>query len=112
MNIYTRKMIESGVAKRIVRAALAAKLVVSVHDGESWPVIRSDKFTDIVKALFSVDQESIVLRHASGEYVGSVLLVYGNDGFDVIADHTDSPEMSALLRDAVSYIDQCVFAHC
>jgi hypothetical protein len=112
MNIATRQMIERGVIKRSVRAALDAGHVISVHDGGETTVFGSRSFAEIVRATMTTDEDSLRIRAADGRRVGAVFLVYGNDGFDVIADHTDTPEMAELLRDAEAYARHAEFHYC
>ncbi len=47
--------------------------------------------------MFSVDDETLIVRK-NGKRFGSVYLVYGSDGADVIADH--SMTLDALMTNA------------
>ena len=88
--------IELTLARRVIRKALSAGYLVSVCDGEEYPVKRSTKFGEIDKALASTDSDVLVIRAATGDRLGSVLLVWGN-GEDVVSDYTDKPEIAALV---------------
>lgn len=103
--IRTRILIERAIIRRAVRDILAAHdgaYCISVYDGEEYPVKRSRDLDKIMADIGQCDEESLIVRHAddSGSKVGSIYLVYGNGGWDVIADHTDSPLMRELLTDA------------
>ena len=83
MNEAERKIIE-----RIVRAALADGLKVSVHDGEEFPVKRSRDFDKIMAGLGHCEEEALHLRNNIGEeWVGTIYLVYGNDPDEVVSNY-------------------------
>lgn len=98
---------ETLVLKRLIRAALRAGCVVSVNDGEEWTLKRSDDAKAIFGALRSTDGDMIRLRGArSGETVGNIWLVYGNDGWDVVADYTDNEAMETILQPVFTFADR------
>jgi hypothetical protein len=72
----------------LVKACLDRGFAVSVNDGEEWVVKRSTDKATILAALFSTDEDQIVIRDASGARAGWFHLIYGNDGYDVVADYT------------------------
>lgn len=86
---------EGRIARKLVQHALASGYAVSVYDGEAWALKRSRKLADIMGALFSTDDDTLVFRDAEGARVGSVNLVYGNDGYDVISDY-GAPDLDAF----------------
>ena len=112
MNIATRQMIEKGIAKRVVRAAIEAGYTVSLWDGGEWAVKRSSKLPEVIRAMFTVDEESLEFRNAEGGLIGTVWMVYGNDGFDAINDSTATETMEKLLRDADEYARHAEFTYC
>lgn len=112
MNISTRQMIEKGIAKRVVRAAIEAGFTVSLHDGGEYTVKRSRKLSEVVGAMFTVDEESLEIRDSEGGLIGTVWFVYGNDGFDAINDYTATETMEKLLRDADEYARHAEFTYC
>ena len=112
MNISTRQMIEKGIAKRVVRAAIEAGYTVSLWDGGEWTVKRSSKLPEVIRAMFTVDEESLEFRNAEGGLIGTVWMVYGNDGFDAISDHTATDTMERLLVDANKYAESMEFTFC
>jgi hypothetical protein len=112
MNISTRQMIEKGIAKRVVRSAIEAGFTVSLYDGGEYTVKRSSKLSEIVGAMFTVDEESLEIRDSEGGLIGTVWMVYGNDGFDAINDFTATETMEKLLSDADEYARQAEFTYC
>ena len=91
---------EKRVVRRLVKAALDRGYTVSVHDGEEWPVRKSDSVVEIMAALGATDMERLLLRSADGTRIGSILLVYGNSPEEVIADHTDNELIQGLVLKA------------
>ncbi|MDP2047578.1 MAG: hypothetical protein Q8K33_01610 [Cypionkella sp.] len=87
----------------IIASALREGLVISVYDGEEWTVKCSADREAITAAIGTTDETRLALRRpvdGKFEIIGGVFLVHGNDGYDVIADHTDTPAMAAILADA------------
>lgn len=112
--IRTRILIERAIIRRAVRDILAAHdgaYCISVSDGEAWPVKRSRDLDTIMADIGQCDEESIRIRRVadpvgSGPSCGNVYFVYGNDGWDVIADHTDSLLVTELLAGASELADE------
>ena len=93
---------ERGVATRLVRAAIHAGYTVSVYDGEEYTVKRSRKERQILEALASTEEDTLVIRDSTGERIGALMLIWGNDatGEELIADHTDNAAIEALANAA------------
>ena len=93
---------ETATARRLVLAALEAGHLVSVFDGEAFPVKRSVTLSEIMRNLGQADEEWVHIRDCTGERVGSFFLVWGNapDGSELIADHTDNAQCRALYSAA------------
>lgn len=111
--IRQRILIERAIIRRAVRDILDAhdgNYCISVSDGESWPVKRSRDLDAIMANIGACDEESIRIRHtddpAGTVSSGNLYFVYGNDGWDVIADHTDSPLVHELLKGANDLADE------
>jgi hypothetical protein len=51
------------------------------------------------------DEEYLIFYYG-GSKIGWVQLVYGNTGFDVVCDHTQSTEMERLLSRAMALADK------
>lgn len=64
---------------------------VSVHDGEELVLRGSQDISEIMGAIMTTDEDALIVREAlTGKLFGQIMLVYGNDGFDVISDHSGS----------------------
>ena len=115
MNLETRINIEKQIAFACVDAILAAELRISVFDGEAFALTKSKDAQAIKAALFSTDDDTLYVWrptdviHANGKrvysQVGFISLVYGNDGYDVISDHTTG-ELERILKPAFDLADQ------
>lgn len=105
MNVEQRMKIEKAIIATLVESAIAKGYNLSVCDGEAWPLKRSTSVADVMAALFSTDEETIAIR-IDRELVGFVALIYGNDGYDVIADHTDTEEMRIVIDAATLLADE------
>lgn len=90
---------EKSVAAALVDAALSRGLTVSVCDGEAYPVKRSTDRAAILAALWSTDEDRLILRR-DGALVGWILLVWGNeaDGSDLVADYSDNEATQAIVN--------------
>lgn len=92
--------IEMRIARRIVREALKAGYNVSVVDGEELVVERSTKQRAIMAALRTTDYDYLHINQIDdGRRIGFVMLVWG-EGEDVVADHSDTMAMNALMERA------------
>jgi hypothetical protein len=76
----------------LIKACIARGLQVSINDGEETVVTRSQRYHHILKAMYSTE-EDVLSVHLPDEIgaCGWFRLIYGNDGYDVIADHSDNP---------------------
>ena len=108
--MISRKKIEefeTAIIRTLVEDALDRGYVVRHNDGEDWTALASltehttkEKETKaIMDEIRATDEESLHFWGPNGK-IGSVLLVYGNDGYDVIADHTATDEMDELVSGA------------
>jgi len=91
---------ERAVISKMISDALALGYVVSIWEGEGWAIKRSADKAAILAACASTDSDNFIFRDASGERVGAVLVVYGNDAGETIADNTDNEAINALLKGA------------
>ena len=94
---------ERTVARKLVRAALAAKCAIDVNDGEEWTVYRATMWTPVSRALATTGEDTLRLRAADGNYAGSFNLIWGNadDGSELISDHTDNALCNSLWAQAM-----------
>ena len=105
MNIETRKRIERAIVGKIIGMALAADYSVSIWNGGDEPEIEmATDYQRIIDALFLTDEETITLHTPGGKRAGMIFFVYGNDGYDVIADY--STNLEEFLQPALELADQ------
>lgn len=115
--IRLRILLERAVIRKAVHDILAAKpeggrYVVSVYDGEEIAVLHSTDLLAVMAEIGACDEEYLHLYFKPDtasvpmRRVGWAMLVYGNDGWDVIADHTDTPAMEDLLAGASQLGDE------
>lgn len=91
--------IENAITREAVEGILSFGFSISVFDGEGYALKRSRNAEKIVAALHSTDEDYL---HAfdGDRMAGWVHFIYGNDGYDVIADYTIS--LSSALAAANS----------
>jgi hypothetical protein len=106
MNLQKRISIEKEIATKIVDDALALNYTISVNACEEWTVKRSKNRKEILDALMTTDDDTLVFRDMNGNKIGWVWLVYGNDGYDVVCDYTDNIETCELLAGADALSDK------
>jgi hypothetical protein len=104
-----RIALERRIVGMIVQDAIAQGYAVTVEDEEDIALTMSRDFDAIMENAMAV--EVVALHFLKDEEddgfrrIGAVYLVYGNDGFDVIADHTDNKETRAIIRRAEAYAE-------
>ena len=103
LSVDERKAVEKRIASAVIRSGLDAGFAITVNDGEGFPVERSTDHDEILAAMFSVDEEHLEF-FKDGQRVGWVFFVYGNDGWDVICDHTLN--LSDILEEANRIADE------
>lgn len=102
---YTKHLTDSEqkIVARLVDVILATGYVISVYDGEAYPLTRSKSRTDILNNLGATEEEAILIRDHTGARVGVVQLVYGNEPGVVISDHSGGIVMNVLLAPVFEY---------
>lgn len=98
-NVKNRIALERRIVSRIVKDAIDLGYTISVFDGESYPIQGSADYRAVMRSAFSTDEDTLIFRE-QGRRIGSVYLVYGNDGYDVVANYTDNPEVEKILHRA------------
>ena len=93
---------EARVARKLVKAALARELSISVNDGEETTVKRSRDYRAIVDAMATTGEDYLTMYAPTGDRVGTFVLIYGNDesGEELISDHTDNDICGNMYRAA------------
>lgn len=105
--LNTRIKEETKVVRKIVERAIRLGHMVSVYDGEEYPVKRSTNKALIMVNVYATDMDKLYFRNAkTGESVGCVLLVYGNSASEVMADWSDNEATNDILADAKEYCDK------
>ena len=107
---------ERAIIKTIIEDALEMGYTVSHNDGESMTTsarvddltTKEDAVSKLLKEIQACDEEYLYF-HKNGRAIGFVLLVYGNDGYDVVADHTDSVEIDEILKGANELADSFAY---
>jgi hypothetical protein len=103
INNKKRREIELAIARQVILDLLADGYSISLHDGEDIVVSSSTVCTDILNAMFSVDEETLLAHTSDGNY-RMVQFVYGNDGYDVVSDYSVSLEKT--LKNSRKLADQ------
>lgn len=104
--IRARILIERAIVRRAVQDIVNAGYKVRVHDGESWATALQTDLDKVMDEVGECDEEKLYVWEPSqeqgkdGKYVGSIYLVYGNDGWAVLCDYTASERMEGLLAGA------------
>jgi replicative superfamily II helicase len=101
MNIETRTKIEKRIVHKIVRDALKMGYSISVDDeGDEYALKESTDIKKIMDALMNTETNNLVFHEISGKPVGEVCFVYGNSGYDVIADYINNADTNAIITGA------------
>lgn len=90
--VAARQAIEREIVTKVVDDALAAGYGISINNGgDDDEIVNSRDREAILKELFATDEEYLYL-HENGKKIGTIFLVYGNDGWDVICDYSSKLE--------------------
>lgn len=103
-----RMTTEGKVVRKAIEAIIAAGFTCDLNDGEETTVKRSTSVNEVIQAAFTTDEDYLIARDATGKKVGTVYLVYGNDGHDVICDYSVSLE--DVIAPVNEYADQLALA--
>lgn len=97
--VRVRQLIERAIIRRAVADILAVQAedgpayTINVYDGEDTALAHSRDQEAIMAAIMSTDEDHLVVQRAPTPgsdrrlHFGNVMLVYGNDGWDVISDY-------------------------
>lgn len=119
--LKVRMFMERAIIRALTEAAFAKSYAVKVWDGEAWATgfLRSD-LNMVMDSIMATDEEKLVIYRdrmeddtvpARGRMatsmvrVGFILLVYGNDGYDVVSDYTTNEAISGIVSSLDSYVD-------
>ncbi|MGJ7541557.1 hypothetical protein [Variovorax sp. LT1R16] len=100
--VRDRIVIERAVVRHAATALIAAGFELRLHDGEDYATERTTSVDRIMAELMATDEERLYAYAPGGKFHGSVYLVYGNDGYDVITDNSVSLAVHLEATDAFS----------
>lgn len=105
MNPSIRMGIEQKIIRRAVTDILGKGYKVSLYDGGEFTVKRSTDLNLILNAIQTTDRDMLKVYDGDA-LIGTIILIYGNDGHDVIADYSLSLEEvlkgASLLADELA----------
>jgi len=99
MSVRMRQEVEHKIVRAAITAILAAGYAISVDNGdngeyenaanpEGFAIHQSTHLEAILSAMFQTDQETLLVWSPTQKRnIGSIFLVYGNEGYDVISDY-------------------------
>ena len=96
MNVETRQMIEREIIAALAQAAISRGYSVAIDNGEELKP-RTKSLEVILGQLMETDIDTMTVYDDAGDVLGWFLLVYGNDGWDVVADHTTGVAEGLML---------------
>jgi hypothetical protein len=88
---------ERFVVKQIVGRALDKGYLLSVDDGEDFPIQNSNDAEAVMGQLGHCDEEWLIVSNPDAKRIGAIFLIYGNDADEVVADCTDKPEILEIV---------------
>ena len=89
--LQNRINVEKAITTVLVTDLLRVGYSLSVYDGGETTVRQSLVAKEVLDALMTTDEDTITV-FKDGAFQGAVQLIYGNDGYDVIADYSVSLE--------------------
>jgi len=97
MKLAKRMRDEKIAASGLVKAILKAGYMISIDNGEDWPVKKSRSYREVMDNLWACDEEKLLLRDmVSGEKIGWFYLVFGNSGAELVCDYSDNDACNAV----------------
>lgn len=105
MTVVERQKIEKKIARKVLECLFAAGFEIVLNNGGDEDEKPEQNADDFLKEMFATDEERIYC-YTTGEsrkYAGFVWFVYGNDGYDVIADY--SLKIEQFLQPAIDLSD-------
>ncbi len=96
-----RMRMEKRMASGLVKACLARGFAITIDNGEDKPVVKGTGYREIMDNLWQTDEESILIYDTEGVCRGWFFLVYGNDGWDLVADFTANKVCDAIWNEVL-----------
>lgn len=101
-----RGEIEREIVTKIIDKALSLNVMISVNNGgDEDEITKSQVKDDILKAMFATDAELILLHSQGGIALGEIYFIYGNDGYDVVANYSAN-ELTEMIVEAAQDLVQ------
>jgi hypothetical protein len=108
MSVLQRQRVEALLALTAARLLIEAGYFLTINDGEEDVVINTRDLHEVAGALMKTDEDTIIAAtdksppatHETTIEVGRVMLIYGNDGHDVIHDY--SSRLHETLKPALA----------
>lgn len=102
-----RIVTEGRIVHELFRQAIASHFSISINDGEEDVLIRCAILTDALRMVFTTDEDFVTFHRPGGD-VGTIHLVYGNNGNDVISDwvSTDLAAFESWLAPVLAYAEE------
>lgn len=97
---------ERSIVAKLVDAAFTKNFTISVNDGEVTVLKKSSNKDAIIGALFSTGEDYLFIHEQDGKRIGTIYFVYGNSGWDVIADNTDVDPINTLIAEVEPLINE------
>lgn len=106
--IWARILLERDIAGKFIDLVLARGFALDVNDGEETVLRQCTDKGEILKAMFSTDEDQLFIRWPLGGKsgrLGMAYFIYGNSGWDVIADCSDNELVNGIMADLEPYLD-------
>ena len=101
MQTKERQEVERRICRQVIKSMLAQGFNLSVFNGQRQ-ISKSKDEEAILQAMFSTDEECMDV-YCDNHYIGCVVFIYGNTGFDVICNYSTSLE--AYMQEANDLAD-------
>lgn len=100
--------VERLIATKIVEDALSQGYLITVDNGgDDFEITRASDKEAILENMFAADYDRLDFgRPDDHKLYGWVMLVYGNDGYDVISDYIVNPVTKSVLKGAEALTQQ------
>jgi hypothetical protein len=99
MPLPTIAQMDRAIVEQLVNDLINAGLSITLENvtDETTPDWITTDDRDLVLANLGHKDDDTIRAYDKGRYVGLFYLVYGNDGYDVLADYTSTEEVERLL---------------
>jgi len=84
---------ERKIANKIIGVMLDSGYTITIDNGNDITIRQSSNKEDILAGMFLTDEDKILVSHKDGNSRGYIWLVYGNRGWDVIHNYSNSLEV-------------------